>query len=137
MNHQKCGNIINMNSVFGHHVPSMQNAHMYSATKFAISALTEGVRQELRTIKSAIRANQISPGIVDTPFLEVKIIFFLQISKCFQQYSKNPEYLAQMKEIMKTALTTNDVADSVMLCIEAQPGCQIGDVQLNPLSQVF
>ena len=61
----------------------------------------------------------------------------MQISERFQQFSKNPEYLAQMKEIMKTALTTDDVADSVMLCIEAQPGCQIGDVQLNPLSQVF
>ena len=76
MNHKKCGNIINMNSLFGHQVPSMQNAHLYSATKFAVKALTEGVRQELRTIKSAIRANQVSPGFVDTPFPEVKFIYF-------------------------------------------------------------
>jgi len=61
--------------LFGHQVPAMPNAHMYSATKFALTALTEGTRQELRIIKSAIRANQISPGFVDTPFPEVELVF--------------------------------------------------------------
>ena len=36
----------------GHSVSSYSPLHFYSATKFAITAIAEGVRQELREMKS-------------------------------------------------------------------------------------
>ncbi len=43
----------------GQRVPQMQaggtNVHFYSATKHAVTALTEGVRRELRAMDSKVR----------------------------------------------------------------------------------
>ena len=105
----------------GHRVVPSMNTHFYSATKHAVTALTEGVRQELRQINSKIRVNQISPGFVDTDF--------------FSSVSQNEKYLEVMKEIASTALTPTDIADAVLLCLRAPPSCQIGDVQMRPTIQ--
>ena len=39
----------------GHRVVQSPNTHFYCATKFAVTALTEGIRQELRERKSNTR----------------------------------------------------------------------------------
>ena len=39
----------------GHHPSTMMGASFYSGTKFAVTALTEGLRKELRDIKSNIK----------------------------------------------------------------------------------
>lgn len=59
------GHVININSVNGHMVGRLS---MYSATKFAVTALSEGLRRELREAKSHIRATSISPGLTRTEF---------------------------------------------------------------------
>lgn len=59
------GHIVHISSMSGHRVPS---SGMYSASKFAVRALTEGLRQELRADGSAIRISSISPGFVETEF---------------------------------------------------------------------
>jgi len=45
---------------------------MYSATKWAATAIGEALRQELRSMRenSGIRVTVIEPGMVDTPFFE-------------------------------------------------------------------
>lgn len=40
----------------GHRMVPSADAHFYSATKYAVTALTEGLRQELREAKTHIRA---------------------------------------------------------------------------------
>ncbi|KAJ3590056.1 hypothetical protein NHX12_008013 [Muraenolepis orangiensis] len=40
----------------GHHVPARSTVHFYSATKHAVTALTEGLRQELHEANTQIRA---------------------------------------------------------------------------------
>lgn len=40
----------------GHRVPSQSVIHFYSATKYAVTALTEGLRQELLEAQTHIRA---------------------------------------------------------------------------------
>ena len=42
-------------SIFGHKVSPGAGAHFYSATKFALRAVTEGIRVELRNMKSGIK----------------------------------------------------------------------------------
>ena len=42
-------------SMSGHRVVQKADTHFYSATKFAVTALTEGVRQELREMESNCR----------------------------------------------------------------------------------
>ena len=42
-------------STSGHRVGTRASTHFYTATKFAVTAVTEGVRQELREMKSNCR----------------------------------------------------------------------------------
>jgi NADP-dependent 3-hydroxy acid dehydrogenase YdfG len=62
MQRQKAGHFINVSSVAGHKVgPGFA---VYAATKFAVRALTEGLRQEVKPYN--IRTTVISPGAVAT-----------------------------------------------------------------------
>ena len=66
MQRQKSGHIINVSSVYGHKVGP--GAAVYCATKFAVRALSEGLRQEVKPYN--IRTTVISPGAVATELLE-------------------------------------------------------------------
>lgn len=65
MQRQGSGHIINVSSVAGH--KTEPNSTVYSATKFAVRAISEGLRQELKP--SRIRTTVISPGAVQTELL--------------------------------------------------------------------
>jgi NADP-dependent 3-hydroxy acid dehydrogenase YdfG len=60
MQRQKSGHIINVSSVAGHKVRS--GGAVYAATKHAVRALSEGLRQEVKPYN--IRTTVISPGVV-------------------------------------------------------------------------
>ena len=62
MKEQKSGHIINVSSVAGHKV--RPGSSVYAATKYAVRALSEGLRQEVKPYN--IRTTIISPGAVDT-----------------------------------------------------------------------
>jgi NADP-dependent 3-hydroxy acid dehydrogenase YdfG len=63
---QRSGHIINLSSVAGHKL--FGGSAVYSATKFAVRALSEGLRQEMATYN--IRTTIISPGAVKTELLD-------------------------------------------------------------------
>ena len=67
MRNQGSGTIINITSLAGKFVIPFQT--QYSATKFALEALTEGLRQELRPF--GIKVVAIEPGDIKTNFNEV------------------------------------------------------------------
>ena len=50
------GHIVNINSVVGHSVPSMAgaevNINVYAGTKYAVTATTEVIRQELNYLQN-------------------------------------------------------------------------------------
>jgi NADP-dependent 3-hydroxy acid dehydrogenase YdfG len=66
MKEQKNGHFINVSSVYGHKLGP--DATVYCTTKFAVRALSEGLRQEVKPYN--IRTTVISPGPVATELLE-------------------------------------------------------------------
>ncbi|XP_070502063.1 farnesol dehydrogenase-like [Chironomus tepperi] len=65
------GMIININSVIGHQLPFTGfSMSMYGASKYAVTALTETMRQEMLIQEnSKIRMSSVSPGYVNTEFV--------------------------------------------------------------------
>lgn len=66
MKERKSGHFINVSSVYGHKLGPA--ATVYCATKFAVRALSEGLRQEVKPYN--IRTTVISPGAVATELLD-------------------------------------------------------------------
>lgn len=65
MKEQKCGQIINVSSVAGHKVGP--GGAVYAGTKWAVRAISEGLRQEVKPWN--IRTTIVSPGAVDTDLI--------------------------------------------------------------------
>lgn len=112
------GHVVHISSMAGHRVPNC--AGVYSATKFAVNGLTEGLRQELREAKSNIRVSAISPGLVDTEFLG--------------KYVGDPK-LADEKYKQFKLLSAQDVAEAVHYVLSCPEHVQIHDVLLRPTQQ--
>ncbi|XP_063348626.1 dehydrogenase/reductase SDR family member 11-like [Pelmatolapia mariae] len=104
------GHIININSVGGHQVYPFPDLHFYMATKFAVTALTEGLRQELRAENTHIRATSISPGLVDTEFVS-------------RVHSDSPDKVAAVYSAF-TPLKPKDIASVVTYILSAPPHVQ-------------
>ena len=65
---QQKGHIINIGSVAGYNV--YPKGHVYCASKFAVRAITEGMREDLAQHK--IKVSSLNPGMVDTEFSLVR-----------------------------------------------------------------
>ncbi|XP_013880688.1 dehydrogenase/reductase SDR family member 11 [Austrofundulus limnaeus] len=115
------GHIINLNSICGHVVIPSSDIHFYTCTKYAVTALTEGLRQELHEAKTHIRATCISPGVVATEFAP-------------RLYSNDPEKAASSYTTYK-ALEAIDVANAVIYALSAPPHVQVGDITIRPVEQ--
>jgi NADP-dependent 3-hydroxy acid dehydrogenase YdfG len=66
MKAQSSGHIVNVSSVVG--IKYFPKSPMYSATKFAVRAFSEGLRNQVQ--KWNIRVTTVYPGQTDTPMLE-------------------------------------------------------------------
>ena len=62
------GRIVNVSSMSGHRVPP--SGGFYAPTKFAVRAITDALRAELKSVRSPIQVACVSPGFVDTPLLD-------------------------------------------------------------------
>ncbi|XP_022085737.1 dehydrogenase/reductase SDR family member 11-like [Acanthaster planci] len=115
------GQVININSLSGHKVTQNRDSHFYTATKFAMTSMTEGVRQELREIGSMIRIASISPGIVETEFLS-------------RMYPDNPSNPAALYKSMQ-CIQPEQISTTVQYIMELPPHVQVHDVQIRPTEQ--
>ena len=112
---QKGGHIINLSSVAGHKV-SMGGA-VYCATKHAVRAISEGIRQEV----DGIRTTVISPGAVQSELT-------LGIS--------DPATAAGVKEFYRqTAIPAEAVARAIAFAIEQPADVDINEILLRPTAQ--
>lgn len=117
--HGDNGLIIHISSMSGHRVPDGTGG-MYSATKHAVRALTEGLRRELRAQNSNIRVCSISPGFVETEFAGVMT----------GDKDKAAELYARFK-----CLTAQDIAQSVGWVVDTPAHMQVHDILLRPTHQ--
>uniref|UniRef100_A0A669EEX0 Dehydrogenase/reductase SDR family member 11 n=1 Tax=Oreochromis niloticus TaxID=8128 RepID=A0A669EEX0_ORENI len=108
------GHIININSISGHQVIPAAEIHFYTASKYAVTALTEGLRQELRAENTHIRATSISPGLVVTEFVS---------------RANNPDQVAGIYAAYKS-LQAKDLASAVTYVLSAPPHVQVCDFSL-------
>jgi NADP-dependent 3-hydroxy acid dehydrogenase YdfG len=112
------GHVIHISSMAAHRVPP--GSGVYAASKFAVRALTEALRQELRQQKSKIRVSAISPGIVETEFAA--------------QYLKSEEAARQNYARFK-ALEPADVASALRFVLESPNHMQVHDILIRPRDQ--
>lgn len=68
MVHQGSGHIVNLGSIAGYH--AYEGGSVYCATKFAVRAFTQSLRQEMHD--KNVRVSLVSPGIVKTEFSMVR-----------------------------------------------------------------
>lgn len=117
MRRQKQGHIVNVASIFGFRV-LVPGGVVYSGTKFAVRAITEGLRVELRA--DNIRCTMISPGIVATELPEG---------------SSEEATRKSLREIYKAALPPDAIARAVAYAIEQPSDVAVNEVVVRPTSQ--
>jgi NADP-dependent 3-hydroxy acid dehydrogenase YdfG len=97
------GHILLTSSVAGRRVLP---GSLYSATKFAVGAIGEALRQEVSD--TAIKVTLIEPGMVDTPF-----------------FDNSPS----------GALEADDIARAVMFALTQPPHVDVNEVLVRPINQ--
>ena len=113
------GQIINISSMSGHRVPP--SGGFYAATKFAVRAITEALRYELKIQKNKTRVSMISPGFVDTPLLD-------------NYFKGSEEKLSELRQRLEM-LKPEDVANSLIHILESPKHVEIGDIMMRPRDQ--
>jgi NADP-dependent 3-hydroxy acid dehydrogenase YdfG len=119
MQKQKLGHIINISSIAGFKVWA-PGGTVYSATKFAVRALSEGLRMEHRA--DNIRCTIISPGAVATELPE---------SSSEEATRKN------LREFYKMAVPADTLAHAIAYAIEQPADVEIGEIVIRPAAQDF
>jgi NADP-dependent 3-hydroxy acid dehydrogenase YdfG len=112
------GHVFHVSSMSAHRVPG--GSGVYSATKYAVRSLTEGLRLELRERQSPIRVTAISPGFVETEFA----------AHYHRSEAKAKETYSRYK-----VLESGDVAEALLYALAAPAHVQVHDVLLRPTDQ--
>ena len=113
---QNSGHIINLSSVAGHVV--FQNSAVYCATKFAVRALSEGLRMESGP---AIRTTIISPGAVATELT----------GTITDEATKKG-----VSQLYQVAIGADAVAGAIAYAIEQPETVDINEILLRPTAQL-
>jgi NADP-dependent 3-hydroxy acid dehydrogenase YdfG len=112
------GHVVHVSSMAAYRVPPQSG--VYAASKYAVRALTEGLRAELRALGSRIRVSSVSPGYTETEFASV--------------YHRDPERARRTYAQFKV-LAAEDVAEAVAYLLGQPPHVQVHDVQLRSTEQ--
>jgi NADP-dependent 3-hydroxy acid dehydrogenase YdfG len=108
MRQQKSGHVINLSSVAGHKV--FPAAAVYCATKYAVRAISEGLRLEAN---GEIRSTNISPGAVATELTST---------------ISHEDTASGMDQVYDIAIDADAIARAIAYAIE-----QPGDVDVNEM----
>lgn len=115
---KKSGHIINISSVAGRIV--FPAGSVYCATKHAITAFSEGLRQEL-SVRKNIRVTCIEPGVVATELTNTITDESLQ---GFVENAKKME-----------SLQAEDIANAIVYAIESPNHVNVNEILIRPTTQ--
>ena len=111
------GHVVNIGSIAGHEV--YPSGNVYCATKYAVDALTKGLRMDL--VDTPIRVSTVDPGLVETEFSVVR-------------FHGDAERARKVYEDIEV-LSGDDVADAVVYCATRPSRVQINEIVLTPTHQ--
>ena len=118
MKQQKAGHIINVSSVAGHKVRA--GGAVYAATKHAVRALSEGLRQEVKPYN--IRTTVISPGAVATEL---------------PNSVTEPDIAANMRRVYEMAVPAESFARAVAFAMSQPEEVDVNEILFRPTQQEF
>ncbi|HMW66784.1 MAG TPA: SDR family NAD(P)-dependent oxidoreductase [Chitinophagaceae bacterium] len=117
MTERKKGHIINMGSVAGKQL--YEKGNVYCATKYAVDAITQGMRIDL--LRHGIKVTAINPGAAETEFSVVR-------------FKGDEETAKKIYDGLKP-LSADDVADVVYYCTTLPAHVCINDLTITCLQQ--
>jgi NADP-dependent 3-hydroxy acid dehydrogenase YdfG len=117
MTERKKGHIINLGSIAGKEV--YPNGNVYCASKFAVDALTRGMRMDLNSF--GIKVTSINPGLVETEFSLVRF--------------KGDDQKASSVYKGIVPLKAEDIADIMLYVLSSPPHVVLADITVFPTAQ--
>ncbi|CAI8735856.1 Uncharacterized oxidoreductase SSP1627 [Pseudomonas sp. IT-P12] len=114
---QDSGHIINLSSVAGVKVFA-PGGTVYSGTKFAVSAISEGLRQE---VGDKVRVTSIAPGAVDSDLKHIT----------------SGTARDTVLDFYKKAIPAASVARAIAFAIEQPDDVDVNEIVLRPTHQAF
>ncbi|WP_028391155.1 SDR family oxidoreductase [Bacillus cihuensis] len=120
MSERKTGHFINISSIAGHHV--WPGGGIYSGTKFAVRAMSEGLRQEEAMAGSNIRVTIVSPGAIETELVET---------------ISDPKAKAGMQALYDAVqIPASRVADTIAFAINSPEDTCLNEIIIRPTIQL-
>lgn len=117
MREQQSGHIINISSVAGYSVTPLSS--VYSATKFAVRAISEGLRQE-ESPASHIRSTIISPGMTQSELTNT---------------ISNPDIQAIVNQMTGMAISPYSIARAIAYAINEPNDTGVNEIIIRPTVQ--
>jgi NADP-dependent 3-hydroxy acid dehydrogenase YdfG len=114
---QGSGHIINLSSVAGIKVFA-PGGTVYSGTKFAVRAISEGLRQE---VGSKVRVTSIEPGAIDSDL----------------KFTTTGTSRSNVMEFYKAAIPASSVARAIVFAIEQPADVDINEIVVRPTAEEF
>ncbi|KHE71181.1 SDR family oxidoreductase [Halobacillus sp. BBL2006] len=111
---QGSGHIINVSSVAGHEV--FPSSTVYSATKYAVRALSMGMEKELS--RSGVRVTNVSPGAVDTELTD---------------HITDGDVIEMFKDRSMDPLEADDIARAVAYAVTQPDYVNVNEVIVRPM----
>lgn len=118
MKEKKSGHIVNLSSVAGRIV--FPAGSVYCATKHAVAAFTEGLRQEF-SVRSNIRVTSIEPGVVATELNDTIT------DESLQGFIENTKKME--------ALQAEDIANAILYAVDSPSHVNVNEILIRPTTQ--
>jgi len=115
---KKSGHIVNISSVAGRVV--FPAGSVYCATKHAVTAFSEGLRQEL-SVRKNIRITSIEPGVVQT---ELTNTITEKALEAFVEKHKEME-----------GLKAEDISNAIIFALDAPNHVNVNEILVRPTAQ--